>query len=195
MHRRPFRHQPSRPFACLCPYGLRVVEVLIVVGTPFTLIEVSVIDKSPSPLKRPGDLASTTVPATPAPAGITTTPLTAIAWASVPVNESPGFAVLVLMVLPMRMTTPVPAGITNGGGGGGGGVGAGAGAGAGAWSGAFWPFAAAAAAPSAAAVAAPQQAAEPDSCCPRVDHSAPTRYRWSSLPAADFDFVPSCCRP
>src|SRR5580700_8471882 len=98
----------------------------MVVGTPCTLIEVRATASVPAPLNRPGDLASTTVPATPAPEGIATTPSTATDWASVPVKESPVFAVLVSMVLPMRTTRLVPAGTTNGGGGGGGGGGVGA---------------------------------------------------------------------
>src|ERR1700743_2335888 len=108
------------------------------VGVPRTLIEVNVIESTPSPLNLPGGLASTIGPATPAPEGIATAPSTDTECARVPVNESPGLAVLVLMVLPMRTTKLAPAGTTNGGGGGGGGGGAwaiccwGAGVGAGA---------------------------------------------------------------
>src|SRR5580693_8245025 len=76
----------------------------MVVGTPCTLIEVRATACVPAPLNRPGDLASTTVPATPAPEGIATTPSTATDWASVPVKESPALAVLVSIVLPMRTT-------------------------------------------------------------------------------------------
>src|SRR5579875_1160708 len=84
-------------------------------------MEVRATVRTPAPLNLPGDLDSTTVPVTPAPAGIATSPLTATGRASVPVKVSPSFAVLVSMVLPMRTTMCVPAGTTNGGGGGGGG--------------------------------------------------------------------------
>src|SRR5208282_1090735 len=93
----------------------------MLVGTPFTWIEVSATASVPSPLNLPGDFDSTTVPVTPAPAGMTTSPSTATEWARVPVKVSPAFAVLVSMVLPMRATRLVPAGTTIGGGGGGGG--------------------------------------------------------------------------
>ena len=56
---------------------------------------------TPSPLNFPGDLDSTTVPVTPAPDGIATSPCTATERARVPVKVSPSWAVLVSRVLPM----------------------------------------------------------------------------------------------
>src|SRR5579863_3640090 len=89
----------------------------MLVGTPRMLIEVRETDSTPSPLNLPGDLASIIVPATPAPAGIATTPFTLTECARLPVKESPGFAVLVSMLFLTRTTRLVPAGITSGGGG------------------------------------------------------------------------------
>src|SRR5271165_862041 len=84
------------------------------------LIAVRETVRTPSPLNFPGDLDSTTVPATPAPAGMATSPCTETACANEPVKVSPALAVLVSIVLPMRTTIWVPAGTTSGGGGGGG---------------------------------------------------------------------------
>src|SRR4051794_11016656 len=92
----------------------------MVIDCPPTTIEFKVTDNAPAPLNLPGDLASTTVPLTPAPEAIATSPSTETGWASVPVKVSPLFAVLVSMVLPMRTTRLVPAGTVIGGGGGGG---------------------------------------------------------------------------
>src|ERR1019366_3356267 len=72
----------------------------------------------PSPLNLPGDFTLTTLPLTPAPAGITTTPPTATGRAKEPVKVSPGFAVFEVMLFPMRITMWVPAGTSSGGGGG-----------------------------------------------------------------------------
>src|SRR5271169_2028046 len=96
-------------------------------GAPPTLIEVRAMVNMPSPLNFPGDLAWTTVPVTPAPDGIATSPCTETPRAKEPVKVSPALAVFVSIVLPMRTTILVPAGTTIGGGGGGG-SGAGGGA-------------------------------------------------------------------
>ncbi len=50
---------------------------------PFTVIEVKVMSSEAPPLNLPSGLASTTVPATAAPAGITTAPPTSIGFARV----------------------------------------------------------------------------------------------------------------
>src|SRR5271165_6232117 len=99
-------------------------------GAPPTLIEVRATVSMPSPLNFPGDLDWTTVPVTPAPLAIATSPCTATARTSVPVNVSPSWAVFVSSVLPILTTILVPAGTTIGGGGGGG---SGAGGGAICW--------------------------------------------------------------
>src|SRR5208282_1014892 len=100
-------------------------------GAPPTLTAVKATVSTPSPLNLPGDLDSTTVPVTPAPARIATSPCTATECANEPVKVSPSCAVFVSRVLPIRTTRLVPAGTTRGGGGGGG-SGAAAGAGSGA---------------------------------------------------------------
>src|SRR5208337_4220765 len=89
-------------------------------GAPPTLIAIKETVRTPSPLNFPGDLDWTTVPVTPAPDGIATSPCTETARAREPVKVSPALADLVLIVLPMRTTILVPAGTTSGGGGGGG---------------------------------------------------------------------------
>src|ERR1019366_4885517 len=94
----------------------------IATDAPPTLTAVKAIDNTPSPLNLPGDLASMTVPLTPARAGIATTPPTTTACASEPVKVSPGFAVFDVMLFLIRTTMLVPAGTTSGGGGGGSGA-------------------------------------------------------------------------
>src|SRR5579864_5036954 len=86
------------------------------------LTAVSAIDKTPSPLNLPGDLTLTTLPLTPAPAGIASTPPTLTGRATEPVKLSPALAVFDVRLVPMRITMWVPAGITMGAGGGGGSV-------------------------------------------------------------------------
>src|SRR5512142_269344 len=62
------------------------------------------------PLKRPSALASATVPAALAPAGISVWPLTVTGSATVPEKASPELLRLELRVSPRRMTMCSPAG-------------------------------------------------------------------------------------
>src|SRR5262249_48409453 len=90
-------------------------EVLIERSTPLTFTEVSLTSSPPAPLTLPNGLASTTVPCTSAPEGITASPPTSTGEARLAVNDCPVLLIFDPNACPNRTVRVVPAGTTTGG--------------------------------------------------------------------------------
>src|SRR5579862_7539397 len=118
--RAPKPAPPPAKTAVRLPFPVSVrltADVEMAISDPLRLIEVSRTSSEAAPLKRPRGLASTTVPATLAPAGIAVRPSIVIGLATVAVKVWPAVLIFDPSASASRTVSTVPAGTINGLGG------------------------------------------------------------------------------